>query len=579
MHAGRTIDTDAWIDCNDPDQSTLSLLRANLAEAQRLQTAIAGTAQGTAATLAALAQQISNLQTLVTNVQAVVQQGLSFTLGVIGGANIVVTSANIGDVDRLILAALQSLANPSTGSGLNGAQASNPACLATEASAFATAMTSGGGNMDQLAQSLLAATQTSTACGTSSAFGSAYQIFGGAAGVGLGIANGSGVVATKLPGAALFGATTSNASTAVGLNALISPALASQTSSVKSTIAGVAAQSNPTTNQLLAKTTGALATNLSGAQNVTTASSTSSGIQKAKNLINALNSDAGLVTGANAPPAILASFKEQFDAITKSMQLFATCCSGPVTRSFAYGTVTVTSVKVGNTATYTVLVTPTAGGSYTSVWVLTENVSGTVTTASGSVSGNMMPISTGASATIVSGSVSWTQNTAPNSTSTLNLSNFTLAIANNGKGSAEALSLNNLTFTDTLNATGNNFVSASAGGTLTATFGPSIYNITISVSATGNPVTSGSLTVTYGGPNGAFAFADQMTVSGNFATQVWSITQGTINLGGTVGPYDTTKAKPTFPSTFTVYDGTTQIGSYSYKTVSFVDGTFISLTF
>ncbi len=257
-----------------PGQSTLSLLRANLAEAQRLQSAVAGTAQGTPATIAALAQQVANLQSLVVNVQGVVQQGLSFTLGVVGGANITVTSANIADVDSLVLATLQSLANPPAGGAayaLKTAQAGGSGCLSAEATAFAAAMTSGNGNLDQLAQNLVQASGTSTPCGSVTAFTAAYQILGGAGDVGLGIVNGAGGgnVTNRLPGAALFAAASQNASVAVGLNALLSPALAPQTSSVQSAIAHVAALADPVTNQLLAKTTGTLAGNLSAAQVVT----------------------------------------------------------------------------------------------------------------------------------------------------------------------------------------------------------------------------------------------------------------------------------------------------------------------
>jgi hypothetical protein len=250
--------------------STLALIVASLSEAQKLQSSIAGTAQATPAVSAALAQQVSNLQSLVSDVQSVVQQGQSFSLGAIGGVNITVTPANIGDVDSLILATLQSLANPATGSALKSDEASGIACLATEASAFAGAMTSGSGNLQQLAQNLLEATQTSPACGSASAFTSAYQIFGGSANVGLGIANGGGggVVGARLPGAALFATATENASTAVGLNALISPALAGQVSSVQSAVAHVQALADPTTNLLLAKTTGTLATTLTGVQTI-----------------------------------------------------------------------------------------------------------------------------------------------------------------------------------------------------------------------------------------------------------------------------------------------------------------------
>jgi hypothetical protein len=253
--------------------STLALIQADLAEAQKLQTSIVGTAQNTAAVAAAITQQVTNLQGLVTNIQNVVQNGQSYSLGTIGGVDITVTPTNIGDVDNLILAALQALANPAAGSLLKTAQALPSAtCLSAEASAFAAAMTSGAGNLAQLAQNLLEAPTTSAACSTAAAFTSAFQIFGGAADVGLGIANGSGggVVGTKLPGVALFAATSDNASAVVGLNALTSPALASQVTSVQTAIANVTQQSDPTANQLIARSSGAVTANVSGAQTVVT---------------------------------------------------------------------------------------------------------------------------------------------------------------------------------------------------------------------------------------------------------------------------------------------------------------------
>jgi hypothetical protein len=156
---------------------------------------------------------------------------------------------------------------------LKTVQTSTPGCLSTEASAFAAAITSGSSGLQQLAQNLLEAPTASAACSTATAFATAYQIFGGASDVGLGIANDTsgGVVGSRLPGAALFTATAQNANTAVGLNALISPALAGQASAVQSAIAHVQALADPTTNLLLAKTTGSLATSLTIVQAITDA--------------------------------------------------------------------------------------------------------------------------------------------------------------------------------------------------------------------------------------------------------------------------------------------------------------------
>jgi streptogramin lyase len=253
--------------------STLALIQADLAEAQKLQTSIAGTAQNTPAVASAIAQQVTDLQGLVTNIQNVVQNGQSYSLGTVGGVDITVTPTNISDVDSLILAALQALANPTAGSLLKTAQAApGPACFSAEASAFANSIAAGSSNLAQLAQDMLEAPTTSSACNTSTAFASAYQIFGGAADTGLGIANGNGggLVGGRLPGIVLFAATSDNASAAVGLNALTSPQLSTQVTSVQTAIANVTAQSDPTANQLIARSSGALNAIVSGAQTVVT---------------------------------------------------------------------------------------------------------------------------------------------------------------------------------------------------------------------------------------------------------------------------------------------------------------------
>jgi hypothetical protein len=255
-----------------PGTSTLALIQANLSEAQKLQTSIHGTAQDTPAVNAALAQQVINLQNLVMNVQNVVLAGTSFTLGVIGGTNITVSSSNISQVDSFILATLQALANPGAGSIEKGAQqVAGQGCMGAEAAAFASAINSGAnGNLNQFAQNLIEAPFGSSACDTVAAFTSAYQIFGGAGGVGIGIANRAGATggASGIGGIALFAATASNADTAVGINALLAPALAGQTSAVQSGIGSVSALAKPVTDQLLANTSGDFTSNVGVAQNL-----------------------------------------------------------------------------------------------------------------------------------------------------------------------------------------------------------------------------------------------------------------------------------------------------------------------
>jgi hypothetical protein len=251
-----------------PGTSTLSLIRANLSEAQRLQTAVSGTAQDTPAVNAALAQQVTNLQALVINVRNVVEQGESFTLGIVGGVNIAVTPANIGQVDSFILATLQSLVSPGTGTTKKRGQVSGSGCLGAEAAALAAAITSGGANLDQLMKNLLEAPFSSAACNTAGAFTSAYQIFGGAGNTGIGITNQAGATGggQSVGGVALFATATANADTAIGINALLAPALAGQINAVQNGIGSVSALAKPVTDQLLASSSGDFTSNVGVAQ-------------------------------------------------------------------------------------------------------------------------------------------------------------------------------------------------------------------------------------------------------------------------------------------------------------------------
>jgi hypothetical protein len=253
--------------------ATLALIQANLQEAQKLQTQITGTAQDTPAVAAALAQQVTNLQSLVTDVQKVVQQGQSYSLGIVGGANITVTPTNISQVDSFILATLQALATPATGSLEKGVeQAANSGCMGAEATAFANALLANAKltQLTQVAQNLIHAPFVSTACNNAAAFTSAYQIFGGAGGSSIGVTNQGSATGdvSQIGGIALFATATTNADTALGLNALIAPALAGQIGAVQSGIGTVSGLIKPVTDQLLSVTTGDLGTNVGVAQNL-----------------------------------------------------------------------------------------------------------------------------------------------------------------------------------------------------------------------------------------------------------------------------------------------------------------------
>jgi hypothetical protein len=248
-------------------QVSLSMIKASLGEAQLLQNSIKGTAQDTPAVQAAITAQVNDLQQLVANVQGVVQNGTSFTLGAVGGVNITVTPNNIADVDRLILATLNQLAANSAGttSARKGAaQGMGTSCLAQESAAIAQAMLAGSGNFDSLAQQFVGATRISVVCRTLAAFASAYQIFAGAGAIGIGITDqaGGSLVANNLPGSALFGLLASNINVQLGLNAVLNPAYSAQVLQVQNVVGTVTALAQPAITEVVGKSTGAVAANL-----------------------------------------------------------------------------------------------------------------------------------------------------------------------------------------------------------------------------------------------------------------------------------------------------------------------------
>jgi hypothetical protein len=251
--------------------STLALIQANLQEANNLQQKIMGTPQATPAVESAIATQITDLQTLATNIQNVVQNGQSFSLGAVGGVDITVTPTNINDVDNLILATLQSLATPQTMSSTMRAELEpTTGCMAAEAQAYASAVLAGDSlnTLLPLALALIDAPYASTACNNAANFAKAYEIFGGAGNFGIGLSNASGnnADASTLPAAALFAATNINASAAVGLNALVSVVLSAEAATVESLISGFQALSQPAINQLVSEATGILLADINDAQ-------------------------------------------------------------------------------------------------------------------------------------------------------------------------------------------------------------------------------------------------------------------------------------------------------------------------
>jgi hypothetical protein len=258
-----------------PGQSTLALLVGSLAEAQRLQTAIVGTPQNSPTVQNALATQVTNLQTLVSSVQGVVQEGQSFSLGEVGGVNITVNSTNIADVDNLILATLQAIANPGMASSLHSKSTSGAGttCLAAEAAAFAQGATSGSNNLSTLAQALLKAPSTSAACAQPAEALGAFRIFTGPHVTALAVVNrgGFGVVPKNIHAAAMISALLGNASAHVALNAEAGQATAAQRSSVKAGVSDINRLELAYYDSLLPKTTGPLLGALQSSQAVSSA--------------------------------------------------------------------------------------------------------------------------------------------------------------------------------------------------------------------------------------------------------------------------------------------------------------------
>lgn len=352
----------------------------------------------------------------------------------------------------------------------------------------------------------------------------------------------------------------------------------------------VAGTSNTTGTVILSPTGGGslvTATTL-----IPVASTTLTAIQNAKAAITALNNDAGLVTGANMPPAILSGFTSQFTQISRtianSLGLASYYCSvnqrcpifdsngnnvGEVVTSVSSSTGTLTN----GTDTWTVVVTPTGGSSYTSSWVGTASTTGTVTTTSLQVSGQLMPVSSGAAATVISGGISLVSDSSTG-ISTATITNLSLSTTNNGATTPkpESLVLSNVTIVD--NPTATHPVTVNGG--LTATIGTNSYNLTVVLTSTGNPITSANTTVTYSGPNGAFTISDVSTLAtGNMETDIWSISQGSTNIGATLGPYLKTGPVQSLPTTLNVYNGSTQIGTLSGRTISFIDGETINFSY
>jgi hypothetical protein len=236
--------------------ATLSLIQASLAEAQKLEKSVMNTPQNSNALQNAIGVQVFQLQQLVTNVQNVVQNGASFSLGAVGGVDITVNPSNIADVDNLIIATLQSLASPATtGSAGKSAElvtSPGPTCMSVEANAFGEAALTGVSTIAQ-AQTFLEAACTSV-CQAPANFLPAYNIYSGAGSTGLGALTGTTQTNSnrrKPHAAAMLAALIANSATSVALNNLICLTSASNQATVQDGIANVTRLQQPTYSILL----------------------------------------------------------------------------------------------------------------------------------------------------------------------------------------------------------------------------------------------------------------------------------------------------------------------------------------
>jgi hypothetical protein len=249
--------------------ATLSLIQASLAEAQKLQMSVMNTPQNSTALQDAIGVQIFNLQQLVTNVQNVVQNGASFSLGAVNGVDITVTQSNISDVDDLIIATLQSLAAPATtGSASKSAQLvtnSNPTCMSAEANAYAVAALTGVSTVAQ-AQTLIEAACNSTLCSDPNNFVPAYNIFSGKGSTSLGELFGTNktgdVPRLKTHAAAMMSTAIGNSATGMALNSATCQKTAANLATALEGIASVTRLQQPEFSKLLPVLTGEIVQDL-----------------------------------------------------------------------------------------------------------------------------------------------------------------------------------------------------------------------------------------------------------------------------------------------------------------------------
>jgi uncharacterized delta-60 repeat protein len=187
--------------------TTLSLLRATASVAALLQNDIKNTPLDTASINASLATHIANLNPLIANVQAVVQNpSQTFSLGQIGGRPVTIGIADLQRVDRLILGVLEAIGASGSGSArsfapLTSGRASTPTSngsIASTADAYNQGALQGDPKLDTLAQDFMNAPGQPNLNNTAEAFTKAFQVVGGSAGLAITV-----LVLAGLPGEAL----------------------------------------------------------------------------------------------------------------------------------------------------------------------------------------------------------------------------------------------------------------------------------------------------------------------------------------------------------------------------------------
>lgn len=209
-----------------PGTVTLQYLTAaRTFSASTLQSAVIGTTLDTAELKTALANQKANLDILIPQIQTLVNDPTkSFTIGTISNTPIVVTSAHLSKVDRIILGVLAAQSVSTTpalrfsvsasGTSTASLSAVSSGCQAPEASvSLDQFITSGNPDVGNLV-GYYGASKTSVNCKTATAVNTGLGVVAGAGGFALGVLAlaGAPLEAVALPAAAVLYVTFATAS-------------------------------------------------------------------------------------------------------------------------------------------------------------------------------------------------------------------------------------------------------------------------------------------------------------------------------------------------------------------------------